>query len=250
MRKNHDGLLLNQLGKQALLAGESLHRIQVETHNPWISQMRSGGNGIGNEICTLVPGFNAHTLQVARVTRYDLNPNAWDYFRVAIEKLSLRLGGHEKLLNVTGLVSFRGIERALPLCALDEIPSARKSGDSFPLQTPRVPAAVVEMKVSVDYNVDVLRLEPQLIESRQEHRGMLDVIDVLELRVELVPNACFHENVLPAGADQQAGQGKPDSVALVRWGLAFPQGLRHDAEHLSSIEGKSSIANCVQFKIS
>ena len=78
---------------------------------------------------------------------------------------------------------------------------------------------------------------------------MLDIIDVLELRVELVPNACFHENVLPPGTNQQAGQGKPDSVAFVRWGLAFPQGLRHDAEHLSSIEGKSSVADRVQFKI-
>ena len=88
--------------------------------------MRGGGNGIGNEVCTLVPGFNAHTLQVARVTRYDLNPNAWGYFRFAIEKLGLRLGGLEKLLNVTGLVSFRGIQRVLPLCALDEITSARE----------------------------------------------------------------------------------------------------------------------------
>src|SRR5208337_3361793 len=114
--------------------------------------MRSGGNGIGNEVCTLVPGFNAHTLQVARVTRYDLNPNAWGYFRFAIKKLGLRLGGHEKLLNVTRPISFRGIQRALPLLALNEITSARKSGDSFPLPTPRVPTAVVEMKVRVDDN--------------------------------------------------------------------------------------------------
>jgi hypothetical protein len=211
--------------------------------------MRSGGNGIGNEVGTLVPGFNAHALQVARVTRYDLNPNAWGYFRFAIEKLGLQLGGLEKLLNVTGLVSFRRIQRVFPLTSLNEITSARESGDSFPAQTPRVPTAVVEMKVRVDDNVDVLRLEPQFIESREERRGMLDIIDVLELRVELVPNACFHENVLPPGTNQQAGQGKPDSVAFVRWGLAFPQGLRHDAEHLSSVEGKSSVADRVQFEV-
>src|SRR5208337_1066832 len=211
--------------------------------------MRSGGDGIGNEVCTLVPGFNAHTLQVARVTRYDLNPNAWDYFRFAIEKLGLRLGRHEKLLNVTGLISVCGIQRVVPFCALDEITSARKSGDSFPLKTPRVPTAVVEMKVGVDDHVDVLWLEPQFIESREERRRVLDIIDVLELRVELVPNACFHENVLPPRTNQQAGQGERDSVAFVRWGLAFPQGLRHDAEHLSSIEGKSSVAERVQFEI-
>ena len=78
---------------------------------------------------------------------------------------------------------------------------------------------------------------------------MPDIIDVLELRVELVPNACFDENVLPPGPDQQAGQGKPDPVALVRWDLSFPQGLGHDAEHLTIIEGKSSVTDRVQFKI-
>ncbi len=136
----------------------------------------------------------------------------------------------------------------LPLFPLNEIPSPRKGRDSFPVQTQRVPTAVVEMKVGVDDNVDVLRPEPQFIESGEERRGMLDIEDVLELRVELVPNACFHKNVLPPGTNQQAGQGEPDSVARVRRGLAFPQGLGHDAEHLSSVEGESSVAERVQFK--
>src|SRR6185437_919127 len=88
---------------------------------------------------------------------------------------------------------------------------------------------------------DVLRPDADLSQSVLEPGGaartfVLDTIDVVELRVLLVPRPGVDQHWSDVMLDQQTAHTELDAIALVGRNAALPQRLRHDAEHRAAIE--------------
>src|SRR5271155_6029946 len=58
--------------------------------------------------------------------------------------------------HITRAVSLRGTLRVFELAALHHVSRVRKCGDHFILLYTRVPSAMLEVQMRVDYDVDVL----------------------------------------------------------------------------------------------
>ena len=103
-------------------------------------------------------GFHPHTLHPPRVPRANFHAYAGDDFGVAFQELCLRFRGSEELLQVARAIALGGVMRVLPFASLYIIPSARESRHQAPVLAPNVPAAMVEMQVGVDDDIDVRRI--------------------------------------------------------------------------------------------
>src|SRR5204862_1609603 len=148
-------------------------------------------------------GFDPHALHVPIMAWRNLNANAGNDLVVAVEEVRLGLGGQEQVSDVTRAVPLRGAQGVLPLAALHDVTGAPKRRDQLRAVAPDVPAAVVEMQVRVDDDVDVLGSEPVALEAVEQRGRSADVIDVRKLSVELVANTRLNQDVLPAGPHQQ-----------------------------------------------
>src|ERR1051326_2189841 len=77
---------------------------------------------------------------------------------------------------------------------------------------------------------------------------MIDVVNSGKLRVKFVANACFNENVVLARLDEQAGEPKAYTVALISGRLLFPQNLGNNPKHLSPVETEHTVGQRVNLK--
>src|SRR5439155_2881536 len=143
VRKNHERALLQQLRQQALLVGERFHGVKVETHDPWVGEMKTHRDEVGDETGLLASRFDPDALHVSVVTGHHLNTNAGNDFALAVQKLGLRLGGPKEVRDVARAIPLRRTERMVPLPALHEVAGARKRRDNPRPVAPSAPAAVV-----------------------------------------------------------------------------------------------------------
>src|SRR5205814_3035863 len=156
-------------------------RVEVETHNPRIGQVRDGRDEVGDEKSARALGLNPHALHGACLPGYNFHVNAWQDFRVAREELGLRLGGGKTFGDIAAPVAPRGRERVLPHAALNKVACAGKRGQELLSLAANVPAAVVEMEVRVDDHVHAVQLDAALRELSRERGCVLDRVDVREL---------------------------------------------------------------------
>ena len=100
---------------------------------------------------------------------------------------------------------------------------------------------MIEVQVRVDDDPDVLRPNAKLRESILEQRasvraGVLDAVDVVELRRLLVARARIDDDDVGFVLDHQASHAELNAVALVGRNAPFPERLRNDTEHRATIE--------------
>ena len=79
---------------------------------------------------------------------------------------------------------------------------------------------MVEVEMSVDDHVDILRIEAALLKFRNERRRFLDSVYIDKFGFEFVTHAGFDQDVLRAGAHQYAIQTEANTVPRV--GGKFP----------------------------
>src|SRR5205814_6636697 len=91
-------------------------------------------------------------------------------FRIARKEFGLRLGGGEKIGDVTSPIAQRRLKRVFPLAPLNEISRARERRDQLPCLTPQVPAAMVEVEVRVNDDVHIAQNHAVLAELRRKTR--------------------------------------------------------------------------------
>ena len=112
----------------------------------------------------------------------------------------------------------------------------------------RIAAAVVEVEMRVEHDVDVLGTQAVSPQAIVEKRAV-QPIDVAEFRGHLLARARFDQDPLPARMNQQAIHRKRDPVARVRLHFLFPHGARDHAEHRAAVEQKLPGGNNVEFEV-
>src|SRR5687767_15096057 len=75
--------------------------------------------------------------------------------------------------------------------------------------------------------------------------GVLDTVDVEELRGFLVASAVVDEHQAHVVLDQETPHAERNAVACVRRDAAFPEWLRHHAEHRAPVERLTARLNRV-----
>ena len=111
-------------------------------------------------------------LQIAGVAGIDLHGNAGNDFAVASEQLQLAVGEQRIVVvgHVADAVALMLLVSVLQFALLDVIGRARKGRDRLALLVVRVPAAVVEVQVSVDDDVDLVGRNLGLLEALHQQR--------------------------------------------------------------------------------
>jgi hypothetical protein len=99
-------------------------------------------------------------------------------------------------------------------------------------------AAVVEVHVGHDHEVDVVRRQAHLAQRGLDRAVVVDAVDVLELGRELVAVAGLDQDALPASLDQQAARRVLAAVERIARHQLRPQRLRHHPVHGPTIEAE------------
>ncbi len=134
-------------------------------------------------------------------------------------------------------VAFDGLEGLLPLPPLDGVPRPREGGRPALLPRPDgVPAAVVEVEVGVDDDVDVARPDPDLLEEAEEAGLAPDAVEIGVAAVDVGADAGLDEDRRPRAPDEVAAEGQGDAVLPVRRGPTLPEGAGDDAEHGPAVD--------------
>src|SRR4051812_2468540 len=100
---------------------------------------------------------------------------------------------------------------------------------------------MIEMKMGVDHERYVCRRKSSLRQAILQHRRavrpfVLEAVDVLELRVFLVPRPGIDEYCTGRMLDEQTAHAERDPVPLIRRDALFPKRFRHHAEHRAAIQ--------------
>ncbi len=117
---------------------------------------RRGNEVRGEENCFSAAGqANAHHIRV--VARRPNHFHSRDDFRVSFQQPPLPgfLHRQEVFGKVAGAVAVRGRFGVLEFVALHDVARIREDGQRFPVHDARVPAAMIEVQMRVDHNVDL-----------------------------------------------------------------------------------------------
>src|ERR1700720_437368 len=135
----------------------------------------------------------------------------------------------------------------LPLLLLHVIFRVRE-GCNNPIAAPHgIPAAVVEMQVRIDDDVDIFRRDSGGVQVVEQLGRLFEDLD--QALRQFVAYASFDQNVLLAGAHEQRIQSRVEPVLLVGRNLLRPQGLGDDTKKGSAVEEVSSIGDNSKFEI-
>src|SRR5207245_8859820 len=110
----------------------------------------------------------------------------------------------------------------------------------------RVPAAMIEVQMGIDDDVDVLRTHAAGRKIVEQLRRL--AVNLHHLFRQLVADPSLDENVLFAGANEQRIEPGDDEIFLIRDQLARPHDLGHDSEERSSVERIGSSENTLSSK--
>ena len=133
------------------------------------------------------------------------------------------------------------------LALLHVIGGARETSAGLAVLVIGVPAAVVEMQVGVDDDVDLVGRHAGLLKALQQAR--LVIVNGAPLVAELAADAGVDQHIVLAGADQQRVGAQRNPVELVRRDAFLPHDLGNDAEHGAAIVPVGAVGEDGEFKI-
>src|SRR5208337_1144760 len=191
-----------------------------------------------------------HRLHVGRVAGKSFHGNAGNDFFVAFEQSHLAAGDERVVVvgEVADGVALAGLAGILPLAFGGVIFCPRKCGDYLSsFVTHRVPAAVVEVKMGIDDDVDVFGRDSGSGEIREQLRGLTVELD--HAFGEFVAHAGLNQDILLARADEERVQPCCHIVLFVRHDFARPHDFGNHAEKRAAIERVSAVGENTEFKI-
>ena len=197
------------------------------------------GHGVGRVEERLSGGRDPHALVGGRVTGDDDGLDARRDGPVAVDKdEKSRFGqGFEPGGHVARLVPLDRMERLFPFAALDDIAGPGKGGRPGPVGLLQgVAAAVVEVEVAVDHDVDAVGAEAELRQRFEKPRPAVEGIEIRVPPADVGPDARVEKERRVRGPDEVAVQGQRDPVLEVGGGLRSPERPRDDAEHGPAVD--------------
>src|SRR5579864_6461163 len=134
-----------------------------------------------------------------------------------------------------------------PLALGREVSCIGKRGHCRAVFVNGIPAAMIEVQVRVNDNVDFFRGNTSRAQIFQQL--FLRFKNLLPLLLQFIADTGFNQDVLLACANEHRIAAHGDAVELVRWSFLLPHDLGNDAEKCSTIGYIRSIGDRCQFKI-
>ncbi len=145
------------------------------------------------------------------------------------------------LWQVAGAVALVRVGRVLPLAPLHDVARlAKQRLDAARRRPARRPTAVVEVQVGHDHRVDVVGLEPDLLQRHADRAVVVDAVDLLQLGRELVAVPGLDQHAPVTDLDQQAARAVLAAVERVARDQLRPERLRHDPVHGATVEAEAA----------
>src|SRR5580700_1368685 len=251
MRKKNQPLLRNRLCIEAFTLLNAGHRVEIVTHDPSGIEMRAGGDQVGDVAGMPPRRLDVNPHQLRRVTREALDRDTRDDLLdlpgplgwVKIEERHLAALDQRVVVvaDVADGIALQLQMAVLHLAAMREVARVGEGGHHATLwRKRRVPAAVVEMQVRVDDDVDLFRTNAG--RGKGMRQLFLCPINLAELRRKLVADPGLDgDGVLSRPHDDRV-QPQQDSVLGISWRALLPQRLGHHAEHGAPVEQIPSVA--------
>src|ERR1700687_3598107 len=157
-----------------------------------------------------------------------------------------------------GGVVFREIARAVAIAGilgvfefslLHEILRVGEDGHGLTVHDARVPPAVIEMKMGIDYDIDFFWGNTARDEFFRKPRGGVERINLRAFCVPLFSCAGLYQDPLPCRANQQRIHRHEDAIAGVGGRNALPHGLGDHAKHRAAIQAECSVGDQPEFEI-
>src|SRR5688572_4354099 len=246
--------LVRRLAQQLALALESAERLDIVAHDPGEPEVRRGRDQVGDERGGLAAVLDQYRLVPRHVARRHPREDAREHLGVAVQHLELPgVGdGLEVGAEVARAGALVGLPGELEVAALDDVGRVRKGGAEDALVVADaggvavgVAARMVEVEMGIDDPLHVGGRVAGIVQRVEQlgrrtfapaPRGILDAVDLAELRVVLGADGGIDEDQAVAVLDQQAAHRERDAVPLVGGDLPVPERLRHDAEHGAAVE--------------
>ena len=161
--------------------------------------MGRGGNEIGEKEGRLTAAREFHALHIGGVAGDADKLDSGDDGAIVLEEREPARGceGREIFPQIAGAIALGGMHGVVEFALLDNILSVRKGGDDFVAFDARVSAAMVEVEMRVDDDINVARLEAVVAQSGGKAR-LAEAVDVAELGVHFTAGARLDENAFPA----------------------------------------------------
>ena len=165
-------------------------------------------------------------------------------FTVAAEHFQLApfLDWQEIVRPVADVAPLVGIAGLVPASLLYVVPGLGECGNDVPHPVqPGATAAVIEMKMSKNYCVDVLGPQAQAFESLQQAAGnqpqaLFVVINVFRAHTGI------HQHVASAQLEQHAVEAQSHAVLAVGYHTVLPSHLGHLPKHRATVQLDDSVA--------
>src|ERR1700751_4428787 len=106
----------------------------------------------------------------------------------------------------------------LEFAALDHVSRISECGNHFVIYDAGVTAAVVEMEMRVDDDVDIVGMVPVVAETLDQIRA-IERVDVAKFVVMLVASAGLDQDALASGVNEDRIHHHRDAIARVRGSL-------------------------------
>src|SRR6266705_4684025 len=183
------------------------------------------------------------------MARKDFDRNSRNNFLIAAQQLHLPAFNQwiVVLADVADGVTFKLLVPVHPLALRRVICRSRKRRHDLSALPQRIPSAMVEMQMAVDYDVDLFRRNSRCGQVLQQLLGL--AVNSLHFFRELVADSGFDQDCLLARTHQDGIESSRHEIILVRLDLLSPHTFRNDSEEGAAIEAVESVGNRGEFEI-
>src|SRR5213080_873178 len=211
--------------------------------------MRGRGDQVGNVAGCLASALQDDRLHGFGVARKDFHRNTRHDLLIAAQQFHLP-AFDQRIVIFTNVADGIALERlvSMPPLALGRVILCfRKCRYDLSVLPDRIPSAVVEMQMAVDYDVDLFRRNSRSGQVLQQLRRL--TVNHLHFFRELVVDSGFDQDCLLARLHHNGIESNRHEIILVRLDLLAPHTFRNDSEEGATIETVEAVGDSGKLEI-
>src|SRR2546427_1939310 len=207
------------------------------------------GDQVGDIAGRIASALQNDRLHSFGMARKDFDRNSRNNFLIAAQQLHLPAFNQwiVVLADVADGVTFKLLVPVQPLALRRVICRSRKRRHDLSALPQRIPSAMVEMQMAVDYDVDLFRRNSRSGQVLQQLRRL--TVNHLHFFGELVADSGFDQDCLLAGAHHDGIESNRHEIIFVRLDLLAPHTLGNDSEERAAIETVEAVGDSGKLEI-
>src|SRR5262245_9201383 len=236
--KTTEPLFPRSPGQPASLRVDALQRIQIEGGHPGWRQMRRGGNQVRKEAKGLAGARRGRDQHVPIVSGSKMQPDPGSNLHVAIQQFHPPRFDQRIVvgIDIADAVPRMVVVGVLPLAPARIVGRARKQRLYHAAVEARIPSAMVPMQVSIDDDIDPVRIDAMLRDQLGERVQVCGQLHPVPRPViHLISTAGFDQRRVFSGFDQVTVKRQANQIALVGRHSSAPEAFWNDAEERSAV---------------